>query len=305
MPSTVFMSSSAKPRQALADGALLAITCIWGITFPLVKSALRDTNALSFVAVRMSLAAVLLIVGYRLDWRRIPLAAWSAGAVAGAFLAAGYALQTAGLALTSPSAAAFITGTMVVLVPLLLAAFWRRRLRSTAWWGALLALAGLYLLVAYPAAAQAAGSVRTWRGDAMVGGCAVAFALQIIWVGEWAPRVKVGDLAVLQILFAALFTWMMLPAVTTLQWHNTTYLWVAIAITAVLATAVAFAVQTWAQQFTPATHAVVIFAAEPIFATLASAIGWHEHLRAIQILGAALIVAAMVVVEWRPRASSS
>lgn len=304
MSAVATMEVSAKRRQVVADAALLAITFIWGVTFPLVKAALPAANAVSFVAVRLSLAAVLLVWFYRPSWRLIPPHTWAAGAIVGFFLAAGYTLQTAGLALTSPAAAAFITGTMVVLVPILLAIFWRRALRPAAWAGALLALAGLYLLVAGPAgAAAAAARATTWRGDALVGACAVAFALQIIWVGEWSPRVNFRDFAVLQVAFAALFSWMALPIGDSWQWHNTLDLWVAIAITAVLATAVAFTVQTWAQQFTPATHAAVIFAAEPVFAWLASTLGWHQPLQSLQLAGAALIIAAMVLVEWRPKPS--
>ncbi len=295
---------SAERRQAAADAALLAVAFVWGVTFPLVKGALPATNAVSFVAVRLSLAAALLVLFYRPRWRLIPPHTWAAGAMVGLFLAGGYTLQTAGLVFTSPSAAAFITGTTVVLVPILLALFWRRGLNPAAWGGALLALAGVYLLVAAPAGAvTAAARASTWHGDALVGACAVAFALQIIWVGEWSPRVNFRDFAVLQIVFAAVFSWAALPLGHSWHWHNTLYLWVAIVITAVLATAVAFTVQTWAQQFTPATHAAVIFAAEPVFAWLASTFGWREPLQSLQLAGAALIVAAMVLVEWRPKSA--
>ncbi|MGH9466482.1 MAG: DMT family transporter [Terriglobales bacterium] len=298
MPAGPSTASQARPRAAASDAALLAVTLIWGITFPLVKSALRDADALSFCAVRLTLAALLLAAWYRLDWRRLPAATWVAGALLGLCLAAGYALQTAGLALTAPATAAFITSMYVVLVPLLLAGFWRRKLRPVVWACTGVVLLGLYLLVA-PPVGGAATSSSAWRGEGLVALCALAFALQVVLLGEWAPRMKFRDLAVLQVVFAAVFSWFTLPLSTHPHWANTPRLWIAIAITAVLATAVAFTVQSWAQQFTPSTHAAVIFAAEPVFAWLASAIFWNEPLGKVQLIGAALVVLAIVGVEGR------
>ncbi|MGH9476707.1 MAG: DMT family transporter [Terriglobales bacterium] len=283
----------------MANTALLAVTLVWGVTFPLVKAALADTNPISFCALRLSLAAVLLVGFYRPSWRRLPPRVWAVGALLGLFLSSGYVLQTAGLELTSPSAAAFVTSLSVILVPLLLGVFWRRKLSRAAWSGAALALVGLYLLVAAGTGGGGASGA-AGRGDALVGACALAFALQIVCLGEWAPRLGYRDVAVLQVVFAALFTWIALPAVAAPRWHFTPLLWIALGVTAVLATAVAFTVQSWAQQFTSATHTAIIFAAEPVFAWLTSTLGYHEPLQRVQLAGAALIVVAMLVVGWRP-----
>lgn len=287
------MTSGAKVSQRkilAADLALLGVTLIWGLTFPVVKAALRQASPLLFNAVRMSVAGALLAALFRPRWRRLPGATWGAGAALGLFLAAGYALQTAGLQWAPPAVSAFLTSFSVILVPVLLALVWRRRLGWTAWLGAALALLGLYLLVGGGGGGPALGVGLTL-------GCAVAFALQIILQGEWAPHIPFGDLAALQIVFAALFTWMAVPLVERATWHNTPGLWLAVGLTAVLATALAFSVQAWAQQFTPATHTAVVFAFEPVFAWLASVIGWHERLQGPQLAGAGLIVAAMLVVE--------
>lgn len=289
------MSETARPvRVWSADLSLLAVTAVWGVTFPVVKGALADAGPLSFNALRLSVAALLLALVYRPKYRRLSRAAWAVGALLGGCLALGYGLQNAGLALTSPSVSAFLTGMSVILVPLLLAFVWRRRLPYAAWFGTGLALLGLYWLVGTPGSVPA----MVWRGDTLTLGCALAFAFHIVILGEWAPRLPFRDLAVLMVGFAAGFTWLLLPALERPHWHVSLRLVTALAITAVLATAAAFTIQAWAQQFTPATHTAVIFALEPVFAWLASAIGWHERLRAPQILGASLIVAAMLVVEW-------
>jgi drug/metabolite transporter (DMT)-like permease len=298
------MSPSARPVRGrgavapwVADAALVGVTLIWGVTFPVVKGALGDAGPLSFNAVRFTLAAALLLPLARP--RRLTAATWGAGAVLGVLLAAGYALQTVGLARISPSASAFLTSTSVILVPLLLAAGWRRKLPPQAWWSSLLALAGLALLLGPTAGGARAGVV---AGDALTLGCAVAFALQIIALGEWAPRYGFRELAALQIGFAALATWLTLPLLERPHWHWTPRLWIAIVATAALATALAFFVQSWAQQFTPAAHTAVVFAFEPVFAWLAALIGWRQGLRPLALAGAGMILAAMLLLEWRPRA---
>ncbi|MGH9518688.1 MAG: DMT family transporter, partial [Terriglobales bacterium] len=289
-------TSPAVARRALAaDAALLAVTLIWGVTFPVVKAALAAASPLVFNAARMTLAALLLVAVYRPGFARLRREVWIVGALMGLCLAIGYALQTAGLALISPSISAFLTSMNVVLVPLLLALGWRRRLGWPAWAGALLALLGLYFLLA-PAAA-ASGNL---LGESLTLACALAFAVQIVLLGEWAPRLGFRDLAVLQIVFAALFTWLGVPALSAWEaprWHPTPALLGAVAATAVLATALAFTVQSWAQQFTPAAHAAVVFAFEPVFAWLAALWFWHEGLAWLQLLGAALILAAMLATE--------
>ena len=292
--------ASARARVAawIADAALLGVTLIWGVTFPVVKAALADAGPLSFNAVRFTFAVALLAALLRPRWRTLPPAAWRAGAVLGLLLAAGYALQNAGLTRIAPSVSAFLTSTSVILVPLLLALGWRRALPPSAWLSSLLALAGLALLLAPAAGGARAGAA---LGEGLTLACAAAFALQIIALGEWAPRHGFRELAVLQVGFAAVFTWLTLPLVEVPHWHWTPRLWIALVATAALATALAFFVQSWAQQFTPASHTAVVFAFEPVFAWLAAAIGWHQRMRAPALAGAALIVAAMLIMEWRPR----
>src|SRR5258708_35624614 len=82
-------------------------------------------------AARMSLAAILLAVYYRKHLVKLDRAALLAGSVVGVFLYLGYALQTTGLTLTTPSKSAFLTGVSTVLVPLLLGIFWRNGLHCT------------------------------------------------------------------------------------------------------------------------------------------------------------------------------
>ncbi|MEZ2346269.1 DMT family transporter [Terriglobus sp. RCC_193] len=111
--------SSARRQSLLAHGLLLAVVAVWGATFGIVHDALRDCSPLLFVLIRMALAFAALAIFYRHEFRRMSRTTIAAGAIAGFFLATGYALQTAGLMTTTATHSAFLTGLVVVIVPIL------------------------------------------------------------------------------------------------------------------------------------------------------------------------------------------
>ncbi|MGH9535147.1 MAG: DMT family transporter [Terriglobales bacterium] len=290
---------SRPPAVWKADLALLAITAIWGATFLVVQGALGAASPLAFNAVRFTLAAALLAVVYRRELRALPAAVWGASAVLGLLLAVGFGFQTVGLEYTTAAKSAFLTGLSVVLVPFFVALLLRRRLGWNAYAGAGLALVGIYFLAFARSLSGGWGAAN--RGDALTLLCAVAFAAQIAAQGEFAPRHGFARLAVLQVAFAAGFTWAGVAWLEPmrLEWRQPG-LWAALAITAVLATAVAFTTQAWAQQFTPASHTAIIFAAEPVFAWLASLALGVQALLINQIVGAVLVLAAILLIELLP-----
>ncbi len=94
------------------------VVAVWGSTFVLIKGALADATPAAFNLIRMTLAFALLAIAYHRHWRTIRRTHIAAGALVGLCLAAGYQFQTIGLVRTTPSKSAFITGLVVVLVPL-------------------------------------------------------------------------------------------------------------------------------------------------------------------------------------------
>src|ERR1035441_9365605 len=98
---------------------MVFVVAVWGSTFVLIKGALADSTPAAFNLIRMTLAFLLLAAAYHRSWRTIRRKQLAAGALVGLCLAAGYQFQTTGLARTTPSKSAFITGLVVVLVPLL------------------------------------------------------------------------------------------------------------------------------------------------------------------------------------------
>lgn len=286
-------------RRLQADLALALCALIWGATFVVVKDALAFASVFSFNAVRFTLAAIVMGVVYARALRKSDWATLAAGALIGFFMFAGYALQTLGLKFTTPSKAAFITGAGVVMVPVLLAVFWRRRISRWAWTGAVAALAGLYFLTV-PRSGLSALNV----GDLLALGCAVMFAFHIILVAKYSPRHSVAALSFLQVATTAVLTALCLPVLAVTRWetpflHSSPSLVAAILITAVGATALCFSLQVWAQRYTSPTHTAILFSLEPVFAALTSLIVVHEHLSARVLAGAILVFIGILLAELK------
>jgi len=253
-----------------------------------VKLALADASPLPFLAVRFMLAGLLLlaILGRgQVDRRTI-----FPGSVLGFFLFAGYLFQTWGLVYTTPSKSAFLTGFSVILVPAIMTLSGFRMGSATAL-GGVLGLAGIYLLVA------PSGMAAVNRGDILTLAGALFFAIHIVLVGRYTKRFSFLHLVPVQILAVGLLSSVALFVVSHQTLHITVRLVVAILVTAVLATGVAFSVQNWAQQYTPAAHTALIFALEPVFAALSSWLTMGERLGGRVLLGAGSILAGMVVSE--------
>jgi drug/metabolite transporter (DMT)-like permease len=215
----------------------------------------------------------------------------------------GYQFQTAGLRLTTPSKSAFITGLVVVLVPLLSGIPLLRPggVHTPGWnsyLGALIAFAGIVLLTAPTGAGFDFTSVN--QGDLLTLGCALGFALHVLALAHTVPRVPYTQLALLQIGFCAAFMAMSGPLFEYPWIRWTPRVVGALLIAALLATAAAFTVQSWAQQFLPATHTALILALEPVFAGLTSFVFLSERLSVRASVGALLILAGIGVTELLP-----
>lgn len=276
---------------------LVAITLIWGSTFVLIKEALADSSPLVLNAVRMCLAAVLLAVYYRKRLAGLDRSALAAGALVGLFLFLGYAFQTTGLKLTTPSKSAFLTGISTVLVPLLMVVFWRTKTHPWRAVGVTLALAGLFLMTVPAGRQSLADFARINHGDLLSIACAIAFAFQIVLLGHATRRFAFEQMAVLQITVAAVLMALSAPLLEQPHFRLSATVAATVLITGIFGTAVAFTVQAWAQQFTPATHTALIFTLEPVFAWLTSFLYLNERLGFRAAGGALLILAGVLVSE--------
>ena len=284
-------------RTVKAHLLLILMSLIWGATFVLNKAALQYVSPLFFNAVRMSMAAILLALYYRRHLSQLTRPALRAGIVVGFFLFLGYAFQITGLHLTTPSKSAFLTGVSTVLVPLLLIIIWRAHINHWRAVGIVTAFVGLFFMTVPPGRQGIADFANVNLGDLLSIACAFGFAFQIIWIGRASQRFPFEQIAVLQMATAALLTAIATPLLEHPHMQLSPTVVAAILITGILGTAVAFTVQAWAQQFTPATHAALIFTLEPVFAWLTSFIVLNERLGLRAGAGALLIIAGVLVSE--------
>ncbi len=298
---------------------MLFVVAVWGSTFVVVKGALADATPAAFNLVRMMLAFAVLAVAYHRYWRGIRRWQVGAGAVVGLCLATGYQFQTTGLARTTPSKSAFITGLLVVLVPLLstiprLRPPGARRPGWNAWIGATLAFAGIVLLTAPAAAQDLAGAQGLGRvagllpdltsinlGDVLTLGCAIGFAFHTLALSHASPRIGFQQLALLQVGFCAVFMALSLPLIERPHVVWTPRLMLALGIAAVLATAAAFSIQSWAQRVLPPTHMALVLTMEPVFAWMTSFLVMGERLALRPAMGAVMILAGIALTELMPQ----
>jgi len=286
------MPMETKWRQLWADLLLLLVTLIWGSTFVMVKDATASYPIFPFLTLRFGLAALALLL---IGWRRLPSLGWKgvgAGVLIGLFLFSGYALQTFGLRYTSASKAGFITGLSVVIVPVLSTLLLRRRPTPGAFIGVCLATVGLALLTLDHDRSIAIG-------DLLVLGCALSFALHIVAVSAFAPRMDPLALTIIQVATVTLASGT-ITLFTDRPWPQPgPSAWLAAGFTGVLATAVAFFAQTAMQRFTTPTHTALIFAGEPVFAALFGVLLAGDVITARGLAGGILIITGTVASELR------
>ena len=269
--------------------ALVAVTAVWGVTFVQVKDAVALYPLFAFLALRFAIATATLALPGARRVRTLGPEGVRAGAFLGLLLAAGYALQTAGLERTTVSSTGFITGMYVVLTPLIALVVLRSTVGSGAWAGVALSVAGLAMLSGIQA-----GSV---TGDLLVLAGAAVYSLQIVLMERFAPRFD--PLAFTLVEMSAAFAGLLVVALALgdVGVPRGWTVWGALVVTGVFASALAFLVQTWAQRRTSATRTALAFTLEPVWAALFGFTLAGDRLGALGWGGCAVIMSGIVVAE--------
>ena len=284
-------------KRLRAELALALCTLLWGSTFVVVKSSLDHSSVFVFLALRFTVAGVCMAVFRPRVFRVLQREEIFAGVRLGFFMFCGYAFQTAGLRYTTASNSGFITGSSVVLVPLILTLFWGKRVTSWIYFGTIAAGAGLYFLTV-----PVTGVAHLNRGDVLTFFAAISYAVHIILVGEYAREHSAAALSVLQVLACAVMAWLTAIGADAIRWQRMRFassseLWIGIAVCALFATAVAFSLQLWAQQYTTPSHAAILFTLEPVFAVITSYFVLGERLGLRSVAGAGMVLVGILAAE--------
>jgi len=273
--------------------ALVGVAAIWGFTFVIVAEAIARYPMFGFLGLRFAVATISFVLLFPRVLKRLDSANLKMGLIAGVLLTAGYIFQTWGLAPevgTTPARAAFITGLYVVVVPLMQAVWLRRMPRKATMLGAAMAFGGLFLL-------SAAGPGGGWStGDTLVVICALAYSLHMIALGSTDKRHDTAALTLIQLATAAIVCTGISLVVEKPSLPSDPAVWAAILLCGVLASAVAFVVQTWAQRRIPPARVALILVTEPAFGGL---FGWWTAgvwpIR--EVIGASLMLGGMITSE--------
>lgn len=270
-----------------ADLILLFVALIWGLSFIAQRTGAQHVEPLAFNAARWTVGALIMLpfIRFRLMLNKRTFPWMIAG---GSLLFAASGLQQAGLEFTTAGNAGFITGSYVVIIPILLSLVWKQKLPWFVWLAALLTIAGVYLL-------SNTGQLVINRGDAIELAGAVLWALHVIVTAFGVKKVPVlqfvtGQYLVCAILNIVFGIWLQAGDVGSLLpfWGNILFLGVA-------ATGIGFTLQAYGQQHAPPADAAIILSLETVFSAF---FGWlllAENLSYVQILGCGLIITAILL----------
>ena len=283
-----------KLYELRADLLLLSVAIAWGVTFLMVQDAINTTPVYAFLFFRFAIASILMFfIAYKY-LNEINKKTILYGIILGLFLFSAFATQTFGLAYTKSSIVAFITGLNVIVVPFLAYFIFKDYISKNVLIATVIAVVGLYLLTM-------SGALTIGKGELLTLICAFLFALQIIFTGKFSKEVNVFLLVLFQLITVAILSLIFSLSLDDVTFDlNYNYVFFkAVLITAVFATVYAFLIQTYMQQFTTATKTAIIFAMEPVSASVFAYISVGEVLTNIQLTGAILIVFATVVAELK------
>lgn len=288
------MNRSGMARRLGLMLMLVGVTAVWGWTFKVVQDAIDVYGVLPFLAVRFTIAALILAPLSLARMRRRTL---KIGLVIGLVLGVSYFFQTLGLKYTSPTNSGLVTGLFVIFAPCFDRMLYGTRLRKLHWLAVGVSLGGMALLTGF-----SPGEMRT--GDAMTIVCAAGFGLHISLLSRHSRRHHPGALAAVQVAVVAVAAWLAWPVAGALgsslapapAWP-TADVWWRLAITGVLASGLAFYVQTFVQRRLSAMRTGIILTMEPLFAAMFGYLLAGDRLVAIQYVGAAVLFGAILTSE--------
>ena len=300
-----------KNKQTLGALLLLFTAMIWGTAFAFQRAGSGEVEPFTFVAARMALSAAAVgLPAFLLDRRRARAgsptetqrraerrATICGGVCCGLLLGAASLFQQAGIMTTAAGKAGFITAMYMLLVPILELLLFRHRHGALVWAAVALGVAGLYLLCV-------TGGFSLERGDALVCVCALLFAGHILCCGRFAPRADPLALSAIQFASAALLAALAAVLFERPSWDGiASALW-PILYCGLVSGGLGYTLQMIAQRHTAPTVASLLMSLESVFAVLAGALLLSERMSAREILGSAVMFAAILLVQLPPAAKN-
>lgn len=281
-------------RKYTGEIGLSIVAIIWGSGFVASAVALEHFTPYQILAIRFLIGIVLLSLIFFKKLKNIKKSTIIKGSIIGIFLYLAFALQTVGLVYTTPSKNAFLTAVNVVIVPFIAFVIFKRKLDKFELFGAILAIVGVGIL-----SLKFTGGVNF--GDFLTLLCAVAFAFHIFCTAQF---VKDEDPILLTVVQMGAAT--VLGLIVVLFKGETNFVVniegaSAILYLGVFSTTISFLLQTVAQKYTSETKAAIILSTEAFWGMIFSIIILSEVLTGKMIIGAILILVAIIISETKPK----
>ena len=287
-----------KTVSIFASAGLVLTAAIWGFAFVVVKDSLDYVGAVYMIAIRYSMAAIVMGLIFIKKWRLFDKRYLLHGLITGAFLFTAYTTQTIGCDYTTAGKNAFLTTVYVILIPLISWALYKKRPGWYVFVAAILSLTGIGLLAL--GTGDAAGLN---LGDALTLVCGLFYALHIIWTARYNEQ---GDdplfLTLLQFVVCAVFGWILAPiydgAFPTAAVQNPRVI-SSMLYLGLFSTMLCFSLQNIGLKYVQSSLASLFLSFESVFGVLFSTLFLHEHLTVRMIVGCVLIFVAVVLAETK------
>lgn len=278
----------------LSRFGLVATTIIWGFAFVVVKNSLDYITPMYILALRFSIAGVLLGLIYFKKLKKINKKTFIQGVWIGVFLFLAYVLQTVGLVYTTAGKNAFLTTIYVMIVPFIHWIISKKRPDSYSLAAAVIAMIGVGLI-----SLNSDFSVNI--GDFLTLLCGFAFAMQIVLINRYTEQSDPILLTVLQLLTAAVLSWIIAPIteggfpIQGLRWETVT----AVMYLGIFSTLIGFLLQTVCQKYLPPTTASLLLSFESVFGVLFSVLFLAEQISLKTGVGCLLMFFAVILSETK------
>jgi len=289
---------------------LLSMCAVWGSSFWTMKSGQEPIAAAlgpaaaapAFLLLRFLVAALLFPIFFPGALRGLTRSTVAAGLLLSLPFCAGFYLQVKGLQDTTATVSAFLTNLTVLLTPLLGRLFFGERLSWSNAAGAVVAIAGVYVLTD-------PGGGAFGRGEVLTAASAVAWALQIQMTNLVTRKHRPESIT--WIMFcAATACWALTLAVMGTDWAALARVaatprvaWT-VAFTATVCSIAAITIMNRFQKDIPPTRAAVIYTIEPVFAAIFAVWG-GEPMTLRKIAGGAIIIGGNLVCELFQRRAAA
>lgn len=286
------MNTFQKKTNILASAGLLGTAVIWGFAFVVVKNSLDAVSPIYMLAFRFTIAAIILAVIFANRLKNLNKTLIIEGMVLGFFLFASYLVQTIGCKYTTAGKNAFLTTVYVVLVPFLHWAINKKKPNGYCIAAAFLAITGIGFL-------SLQGDLSINIGDALTLACGLGFAFHMIFIDRFTQQHDAVLLAVLQLFFAAVFSWVaaLFGGGGFPQAAFTSSVVISMLYLGVFSSALGFLFQTVGQKYTSPSTTSLLLSLEAVFGVVFSIIFLEERLTGRMIAGCTFIFTAIIIAE--------